>query len=447
MPNHPLTETAERVWPEPKSRSAKVSASRSVVFLLHRAPYPLDKGEKIRAYHELRSLARRGHRVHLIAFVDTDRDARSAAALNVWCASMRLVRRRTRLATLKAGLRIITGGPLSLGAFRSARMATAVRETLARHAPDVLFAYSGAMGQYIPGEWWDRTVFDIVDADSEKWRVLAPTAGWLRRWVFRLEARRLAAYEGSIVRRARTTVVSTCAERELLYRDHGRSIEPRVRVIANAVDVDAPDPTPQAPVGDAPTLGACPALVFAGAMDYGPNVDAVCYFVNEILPLVQARTPVVFWIVGRNPGPEVRRLAGSSGVRVTGYVDDVRPYLTAAAVAVVPIRIARGIQTKLLEAMAVGCAVVCSPEVNAAVAATPGEHLLLGNSPRAFADAVLRLLGDPALRASLGTGARQFAIERYAPEILEREIDDAICAVGAAQQSVSAGDSRVAVQR
>ena len=398
----------------------------TIVFLLHRAPYPVDKGEKIRAHHELRALIGQGHRVHLIAFVDTERDARAATALRSMCASVHLVRRRPLTSIVKAGSRVVTGGPLSLGYFGSRSMGRLVRRVLAEVTPDVVLAYSSVMWQYVPRDWWRKTVFDLVDADSEKWRALARNTGGPKRWIFALEAKRLSVYEGEIIQRSHATLVSTPGEGDVLRRNHGALAESRVRVLPNAVDAPPAGPVLTSDCRDAEALQRRPAIVFAGAMDYAPNVDAACYFAKEILPLICARAPAVLWIVGRDPSRQVSGLTADENVRVTGYVEDVKPYLAAASVAVVPVRIARGIQSKLLEAMAMQCAVVCTPEVNAAVGARHDEHLLVAESPTTFAEAVLRVLGDQNLRTGLGIRAQQFVAQNFGFQALDRGLNEII---------------------
>jgi sugar transferase (PEP-CTERM/EpsH1 system associated) len=406
-----------------------VHPQRAVLFLLHRAPYPLDKGEKIRAHDELRFLARRGHRVHLVAFVESDRDAQSASRLEPLCASMHVVRRRLGPSLIKAGWRLVRGGPLSLGYFGSRRLDAAVRDVLERERPDVVLAYSSAMAQYIPDAWWRRTVFDMVDADSEKWRELATATRWPKRAVFALEASRLSDYEGQIVRRAHTTIVSTNREREVLTRAHGESSARRIRVVPNAIDLERYEHERSADASVPSEFGLQPALAFAGAMGYAPNVDAACYFATEILPLVRRRAPALFWIVGRDPARAVVRLAADPAVRVTGSVPNVSVYLDRAAVVVIPLRIARGIQNKLLEAMAMGCAVVCTPQANAAVGARDGVHLMVADSAEAFADATAALLADAGRRASLGRAAREFVVAQFGSEAFDHDINEAIARV------------------
>jgi sugar transferase (PEP-CTERM/EpsH1 system associated) len=246
-------------------------------------------------------------------------------------------------------------------------------------------------------------IADFVDLDSCKWELYAAHRAWPHSWLYATEARRLRAYERRLSRRAHCTLVRTESERE----DCERLIPgARFDVLANGVDLDYFRPRPQ------PTGGPSRGIVFTGVMDYFPNVQAVEHFCVRIFPRVRAGVPdASFTIVGARPGRRVRVLDGHPGVRITGQVPDVRPYLAEAAVVVAPLVIARGVQNKVLEAMAMARPVVVSAAAARGVGTSPGQGFLVADDPAEFAERVAGLIRDPAAATELGARGRQF-VER-----------------------------------
>jgi len=404
-----------------------------LLFLAHRVPYPPNKGDKIRSYHELRAFARRGHEIHLVAFADDVRDLQHQVELARWCASVRIIRLRKFWARLRALLALLLprpaaaplSRPLSLGYFGSRRVARAIGRALAGGEFDAIFVYSSVMAQYVPAEWHSRTVVDLVDVDSEKWREYGERTRWPQSWLYGVEAARLRRYEYKVVSRFAQTILTTPREAALLGRLDEFTRRARLRVITNGVDLDYFHPDDKLPEAAAnnpmvhfadvgPRADSAPRLVFTGAMDYYANVEAVEWFVNKVLPRVREREPrAEFFIVGANPAARVRRLAAQPGVTVTGFVADVRPYLLGAAACVVPLRIARGVQNKLLEAMACGKAVVATTQAAAALRVKGGEELLVADDPEEFTAATLRVIRNATLRETLGWRARSYVEARH----------------------------------
>jgi sugar transferase (PEP-CTERM/EpsH1 system associated) len=255
-----------------------------------------------------------------------------------------------------------------------------------------------------------RRIVDFIDLDSDKWRQYADTAGPPMRWVYRRESRLLAKAETAIAARSSASLFVSEAEADLFRRRPGVAAE-HVHAIGNGVDLDYFNgsrnyPNPYPPGG--------PVLVFTGMMDYRANVDAVRWFADAVLPLIRQRHPDVrFAIVGAKPDDTVKRLAERPGVIVTGRVEDVRPYVAHAAVAVAPLRIARGIQNKVLEAMAMAQPVVASAEAFEGIDAEPGVDLEVAGDAGQFAETVCRLLDDPAKAEALGARGRRCMIGRY----------------------------------
>lgn len=424
-----------------------------LLFLAHRIPYPPNKGDKIRSYHELRALVGRGHEVHLLAFADDLGDLKHQVELARWCASVSIVPLRKRIARLRAGVTLLGSRPFSLGYFGSSKLRRLVERALTEHSFDAIFVYSSAMAQYVPPEWRSRAIVDLVDVDSEKWREYAECASPPQSWLYRIEAGRLRKCEREIVQQFANTILTTQHEAALLGDLDEFTRRARLRVITNGVDSDyfypnEPAPPPAIWFGGNRTLAIAratdyvPRLVFTGAMDYHANVEAVRWFVAEVLPLVRRQEPrAEFLIVGSNPTAEVKKLARQDGVRVTGFVEDVRPYLHGATACVVPLRIARGVQNKLLEAMACGKAVIATPQAVAGLRAIEGEDLLVAGSADEFAAAALRIIRDGRLRENLGWHARSFVEVRHDWRPLLQTLAELVESV--AERKTEAGNRKV----
>lgn len=378
-----------------------------VLFLAHRYPYPPNKGDKIRAFHFTEHLRAR-HEVTL-GFVttpgDTEPDLSWARKFSAFYEGR--IPQAQRL--FRAGMALLTGAPLSVAVFYDPALARWVARHVAEKRPDVIFAFSSAMAQYVPRDLpaGTRFILDFCDVDSEKWRQYAQSQSLLRRWFFGMEARRLVAFDREQAKRAAASLFVMEDERRIFDRLSPETAA-RHRAIGNGVDVAYHDP---AAVTGRPS--AAKTIAFVGMMDYWPNVDAVTWFAKEIFPLVRARHPDArFQIVGARPVPSVRALARIDGVEVTGAVADVRPYVKGATVVVAPLRIARGIQNKVLEGMAMARPVVTSPAALEGINAEHERHVLVGETPNEFADAVVRVL-DAGVPADIGAAARAFVVKNH----------------------------------
>src|SRR5882724_4008052 len=366
----------------------------NILYICHRIPYPPNKGEKIRVFYQLRYLAAQ-HTVHLACLVDAPEDVQYVKALEQYCASIDAFYRPRIGAKLLALRALCTKQPLSVAAFYSAAFARKIRQRLQAEPIDRIVVGSSSMAVYFQQVSEIPKVIDFVDADSEKWRLFADYHPWVLSWIYRLEARRLAQYEIEVARTFDHTVFVTDREARLL-RQHVP--ERPISVIPNGVDLEYFTP-PQ----DAGGTTEPPMLVFTGAMDYFPNVDAVDYFCREIFPYVHEAVPAAqLYIVGRNPTKQVRQLSRQSNIIVTGAVPDVRPYLARARVAVAPLRIARGVQNKILEAMAMGLPVVGTTSATQGIEGAIGSDYLVADSVGAQVEAIASLLADPKRAHELG---------------------------------------------
>jgi sugar transferase (PEP-CTERM/EpsH1 system associated) len=379
-----------------------------LLYLTHRIPYPPNKGDKLRAYRVLTHLAA-AHRVHLGTFVDDRDDFRHVQALREICASVRAVWLDPRLARIRSLTGLASREALSLPYYRSAALRRWVGETLLDRRIDTAVVFSSVMAQYVAHLPRLRVLIDFVDVDSAKWTQYAGARRWPLSWLYRREGRLLLDFERRAAERASRVFFVTEAE-VALWRRLAPGCATRVDAVGNGVDTRyfSPDFACDSPFAP----GSLP-IVFTGAMNYWPNVDAVRWFADDVLPRVRDAQPAVrFYIVGMNPVPSVMALE-SDAVHVTGTVDDVRPYLRHAAAVVAPLRLARGIQNKVLEAMAMGRPVVASAACAAPIDAVPGRHLLTASDADEFATSLVTLLGAPETAAAIGRAARERIVSHY----------------------------------
>lgn len=376
-----------------------------LLFLSQRIPYPPDKGDKIRSFHILRHLAER-YRVHLGCFFDDPKDERYIAPLRAVCAGVfaqPLPAGRKRIRALGAFARATS---FSEACFRDARMTRWVAETLRANRITKAFVFSSAMAPYVCEKPMEK-ILDVVDVDSEKWRAYAAGSSWPKSWVYAREAAMLLSLERRSAALFDKSLFVSQAEADVFL---ARAPEAAGRVLAmgNGVDTDYFDPARkfQSPYGS-----EVEAVVFTGTMNYRPNIEAVTYFARAVLPGIRRRRPdAEFWIVGAGPTPAVNALAGA-GVKVTGQVEDVRPFLAHAACVVAPLKIARGVQNKVLEAMAMARPVVASPEAREGIDARPDDQLLIAGTSEAFGQAVCAVLAGN--QPELGARARSYVLAHH----------------------------------
>ncbi|WP_066584746.1 TIGR03087 family PEP-CTERM/XrtA system glycosyltransferase [Sphingomonas pruni] len=373
------------------------------LFLAHRSPFPPDRGDKIRAYNVLKYLAAR-KRVHLIAFADDPRDLENSKELVSLTASRSIIwRSKSRLRALAEAL--VQRKPASLTAFDDRAMHDAVADVLEREAIDTIYVFSGQMAQYLPAKTPARVIMDFCDMDSLKFADYAKGSRGPMRWLMRREARLLFEFERRVAQRVDASLFVSEAEADQFRTRTGAA---NVEAVENGIDTDFFDPAAAFERIDTPGK----LIVFTGQMDYRPNVEAVSWFADAVLPHIRATHPDAdFVIVGRNPTDAVTALARRDGVQVTGEVADVRPWLDAAACVVAPLKIARGIQNKVLEAMA-----MARPVVASGPAAEGIDHdgtILSGDTVAEVTDAVNGLLSDATGAAAMGRNARERVKARY----------------------------------
>ena len=367
-----------------------------ILFLCHRLPYPPKRGGKIRPFNMIRHLSRR-HEVTVATVARSAAEVAEGQDLRRYCHELHVGQIPTHAGWGGFGLYTATTYPATFGYFYSPALDRTVQTLLATRDFEAIFVHCSSMGPYVARHRGCRKMLDYGDADSEKWLEYARASRFPLSLGFALEGRKVRRYERWLAEGFDACSVNAPREREVL----GQYVDKPIYVFPNGVDLDYF--RPQREGGP-----ASPArVVFTGNMSYKPNVEAVGDFVSRILPRVWARRPETeFYIVGMDPSPAVRRLADGRRIVVTGRVDDVRPYFDAATVAVAPLRIARGLQNKVLEAMAMRVPVVASPAAFNGINAEAGRDVLVADDPESFSRGVVSLLDDPLLRDRHAAAAR-----------------------------------------
>jgi sugar transferase (PEP-CTERM/EpsH1 system associated) len=378
------------------------SSTVKVLFLCHRIPYPPDKGDKIRAFHELRAMAA-VHEVDLFTLADQPGDMACRKALLHYCRHVTVARLAPVMGRLRALPFLLTRRALTLPYFYSAELAAAIRSALQTRSYDRIFVYCSAMAQYVEHVEGIPIMIDMVDVDSDKWAQYAAFGKFPFSAIYRREGNALRRYEREICARSSCVVVTTEQEAQLL-RQVADFVT--VHVVPNGVDTAYFD----AAVAPLEHTGeqTVPTVIFTGDMSYFPNQEAVTFFAHQVLPLIRRSIAGArFLIVGRNPGKKVLQLRKLAGVEVTGFVPDVRPYLAKAHVAVAPFSIAAGIQNKILEAMAYGLPVVATSRTTTGLSPEVGRLVATGDTAQELSSEIVALLRDPQLAARKGIEGRQ----------------------------------------
>jgi sugar transferase (PEP-CTERM/EpsH1 system associated) len=374
-----------------------LAVSLRVLFLTHRLPYAPNRGDRLRAYHILRTLAAEGAQTDVISLVHDEDEAAQVGAMQAFTASVQ-VARVAKIQNFARGLvQLPTRRPLTHALLDSPEVAPAIARVLAKNPPDVVLAFCSGMVRFAmePPLLHIPCVLDMVDADSAKWAALAASSHLPRRLIYAREARCLSRFEVEAMRHARATLIVNVREKQILQALDATA---RLHVMENGVDLEMF--RPQAPPAESQTV------VFCGVMNYAPNEEGAIWMAREVWPLVKQHQPgASLMLVGASPTASVRALADDS-ITVTGTVPDVRPFLWSAAVATAPLQTARGVQNKVLEALAAGVPVVATPQVAEGLSAGTQIGVSVAADPRDFAAAILHLLQmGPAARREMAFAA------------------------------------------
>lgn len=382
-----------------------------LLYLVHRIPYPPDKGDKIRSFNLLRVLAKK-YRIYLATFIDDPLDRKFTGTIESYCEQAYFCELNPRVARIRSLKGLLTNQALTLPYYEDRAVARWVEQVVQTQDIHQAVVFSSSMAQYVLGRDFRnlRRIVDFVDMDSDKWRQYAPTTRWPMSWVYAREAEKLQNYETRVIEAFDAGLFVSRPEAALFNR-LVPGYEGKIGYAENGVDLDHFKPN----TGLSSPFGASEqVLVFVGAMDYWPNVDAVVWFAKKLFPAIRKQVPnTTFYVVGGNPSSTVEALARQDGVVVTGRVDDVRPYVAHATVSVAPIRIARGVQNKVLESMAMGRPTVVTKAALEGIDAVPGRDLILASDDAEFVQSVRDLLANPDKRNELGKAARKYAVQSY----------------------------------
>jgi len=369
-----------------------------ILYLCQRIPFPPDRGDRIPVYHQIQRL-RKTHEVVVGSL--THAGTRNNAEMLEKKSGVKVLapdhsRWRQIRGMLSAFLR---GQPLSLGYFRNLELQRLINAELTTNQFDAVIVFSSSMAQYVENRRGVPKIMQFCDVDSHKWESLARESYWPMRWIYRRESRLLLAYERKIAALFGASCVVSRNEAEL-FRQCIPGIA--VNILENGVDAD------YFSVFSRKTDGV--NIVFVGVMDYPPNAEAAAFFAKHVWGTIRSIHPDArFTIVGARPVKSVLRLAQIPGIEVTGYVPDIRPYLAAATVSIAPLGIARGVQNKILEAMAAGVPVLTTPDV--AKGLPDGAEPFVFTAERnaaAFAHTLLDLIENEAMREKRAAGAVEF---------------------------------------
>lgn len=385
---------------------------RHLLFLAQRLPYPPNKGDKIRSWHILEHLAKR-YRVHLGCFIDDEADWQYADHVRSLCASSHFAALKPWPARARCGLALASDKPLTFAYFQDSGLRRWVRDVHTRETIDAHFVFCSSMAPFSQAidDFSGRRVIDFVDVDSQKWEDYADRSSLPKNLIYRRESKLLRRAEAEIAA-AFDHAVLVSEEEAQLFVDLHPAVRGKVGALRNGVDggffnpsLDFTNPYPD----------QAPTLVFTGMMDYWANIDAVTWFAGQVFPKLQeARPDLRFAIVGGRPSADVQRLGERPGILVTGRVADVRPYVRHAVLAVAPMRIARGVQNKVLEAMAMGRAVVTTPDGATGIDAVDGRDLAVAAAePGAMIARISTLLQDQTTRDAIGLHGRRLIETLY----------------------------------
>ena len=384
---------------------------QKLLFLAQRLPFPPNKGDKIRSFNFLKRMAAE-YDLYVGTFIDDPEDRENIEGLRQYCRELKVEELNPKLGKILSLRGLLTGEPLTLPYFRSHRLQDWVDRILAEEKPDIAFVFSSSMAQYVIDHRDSpaRIVADFVDIDSDKWRQYAESETGLMRAIYAREARKLLSYERHAGRRS--DAITFVSEKEAdLFRRLVPACTAKTHGVENGIDAEFFSPkAPMEPV----FANGTPVVTMTGAMDYKPNIDGAIWFAREVLPRLRSTIPALeFYIVGSAPAASVQALSALDGVTVTGRVPDVRPYIRDARAVVAPIHIARGIQNKVLEGMAMAKTVVATPQAFEGIEAKIGEEIIVAEGVDGFAQAVLGALSGDISSDDIGTKARARVAKGY----------------------------------
>ena len=385
---------------------------KQVLYLCHRIPYPPNKGDKIRSFNEVKSLSRK-YAVDLITFADTKTDLKHVHDLKKYCRKIKVFYLNATIAKVNGCFSLISGKSITQGYFYNKKFQNKFDQWTDDVNYDAIICFSSPMAEYVFNskkelQKTQDLIMDFCDLDSDKWLQYANKKSLPASLLYRAEASRLLTFEKKVNKWFDSSIFISKKEAELFRGYHPRARN--IKVVPNGVDHEFFDPAQTEDKDHFPS----PLIMFSGAMDYYANVDGVAWFAKMVLPEIKKRIPEIkFYIVGSNPSPVVKALETDSAIRVTGFVNDIRPYYKSADLCVIPLRIARGIQNKLLEAMAMELPVVSTSQAIQGLLPGVKKVLEIEDDPKEFASKVIKLLDEKKKSKRLGKTASEFVMANY----------------------------------
>ena len=393
--------------------SRRLLSDMNILFLSLRCPYPPNRGDRIRNYYFIKHLAKK-HRVTLVSFVESTDDIQIAKPLNQICDQVEYVFFNRKRALLSSALGSFSKDPFQVHYWKSLEMQQKVDELLNKDQFDLIHAHLFRMGQYVSAYKDGSKVLDLCDSLALNLKRRSQLDKGIHLPLLKWEANRVKKYEVEMMRAFDYGTVVAQPDFDYLMAEDSNL---KLAVIPVGIDLDYY--TQFEPVQNE----TVPHLLFTGTMSYFPNVDAVCYFYHQILPLIQEKLPAVHLsIVGTNPKKSVRKLAGVD-VTVTGSVSDTRPYFDQASVFVSPMRSGSGLQVKHLEAMAMGLPIVTTPLGANGLEGVWGEHLSVAETPEDFAEKTIQLIQNPQKRQEMGLAGQKLVRQKYDWRILGQQLE------------------------
>lgn len=387
-----------------------------VLLLTHRLPYPPDRGDRIRSFHMLRSLLQ-GCDVSLACFAEPDVDPRSIRFVEQVVRQLHISPMTPWIKRRRAATAILQGDAITPSVYNDPAMVRTICRWHEAAPFDTVIVFCTAMASaarqllnLTSGRVaTPRVILDLVDVDSQKWCQLAKQHHGVMRWVYGREGRKLIPWESGRRLAFNTATVISENEANVYGRVHDKHSASKLEVLGNGVDGRYFHPLP-----DLVDPWSNLTMLFTGVLNYGPNVQGLTWFIQNVLPKVRHKLPAArLLIVGRHPGKAARKLGEAEGVELIGSVPDVRTFLARAAVVIAPLRIAPGVQNKVLEAMACERAVVCSTAAAAGIDAEAGTEFVVAESSRAWSDELVHLLSDAAARQRIATAGLRCVEARY----------------------------------
>ncbi|RLD61160.1 MAG: glycosyltransferase [Bacteroidetes bacterium] len=369
-----------------------------IFVLLSRFPYPLEKGDKLRAYNQIKYLSE-NHEIHLCALNDATLSKNHLDALKPFCKSINII----KLTKAGSGWNIIraffNGNPLQVGYFFSSSGKSKIQQLILEIKPDHIFCQLVRVTEYVKDLKIPKTL-DYQDVFSKGVERRIGNSPWYKKFVLKMEYKRLLNYERDIFSFFNNKTIISEPDRELIPHPDRNKIE----IVINGVDVDFFKPVEIKKEYD---------LVFIGNMGYPPNINAAKYLAEKVMPLVHEKLPeATLTLAGATPHPDVVALE-TEKIKVTGWMDDIRESYAKAKIFIAPMQIGTGLQNKLLEAMAMKIPCITSGLANKALEAIPEKEILVGDTPEEFAEHIFRLLKDKQLSETLSENAYKLVHSKY----------------------------------